>query len=76
MYTVRMNENVYKSIGKNIKRYRLKKNLTQQMLADKIGKGINFVGKIEIGFSKPSLNTIIDISKALNIPLKNLFEFD
>jgi len=71
-----MDENIYKAIGKNIKRYRLEKNLTQQMLANEIGKGLNFVGKIEIGFSKPSLNTIIDISKALNIPLKSLFDFD
>jgi transcriptional regulator with XRE-family HTH domain len=68
-----MNKEIYKLIGKNIRRARLHLDWTQQNLADEIGKSLNFIGKLEIGFSKPSLDTLIDIAKALKIPLKDLF---
>ncbi|MDR1167684.1 MAG: helix-turn-helix transcriptional regulator [Heliobacteriaceae bacterium] len=70
-----MKEEIYKLTGRNIRRARLALDWTQQELADKIGKSLNFTGKIEIGFSKPSLDTLIDIAVALNVPLKNLFDF-
>lgn len=71
-----MNENFYKKLGINIKKLRNKRNLTQQQLADKIGKGLNFMGKIEVAFSKPSLDTLISIAKALNITVSELTKFD
>ena len=66
---------IYKKLGKNIKRCRKKLNLTQQQLAEKAGIGLNFLGKIEIAFSKPSFDTIIDIAKALDVSLRELFDF-
>ena len=66
---------IYAAIGKNIKKYREHKKYTQQQLADKINKSLNFVGKIEVAFCHPSLNTLIDIAKTLDIELKDLFEF-
>ena len=69
-----MYEDEFKQIGLNIKKYRKQTGITQQVLADKIGKSLNFVGKIEVGFDHPSLYTLIDIAKALEIPLKDLFE--
>ncbi len=71
-----MNKNIYKKLGKKIKELRIEQGLTQQELADKIEKGLNFVGKIEVAFSKPSFDTIIDIANALNVKLKDLFNFD
>ena len=68
-----MHNEIYKQIGRNIKEAWLAKHLTQEQLAVLIGKGLNFVGKIEVGFSHPSLNTLIDISKALEIDIKDLF---
>ncbi len=70
-----MNKFIYKNLGKNIKYCRNQLGLTQQKLADKIGKGLNFVGKIEVAYSKPSFDTIIQISEALNVELKDLFDF-
>lgn len=67
---------VYKKLGKNIKNKRMQLGYTQQELADRIGKGLNFVGKIEVAFSKPSLDTVIDIANALNVEIKDLFTFD
>ena len=65
---------VYKKLGENIKKIRKQKGLTQEELAGISGIGLNFMGKIEIAFSKPSLDTIIKISNALDVSLKTLFD--
>ncbi len=70
-----MSKNFYKKLGLNIKQLRKEKNLTQQQLADKIGKGLNFMGKIEIAFSKPSLDTLIHIADALEVTVSELTDF-
>jgi len=72
---VRMNENFYIKLGLKIKKLRNQRNLTQQQLADSINKGLNFVGKIEIAFSRPSLETMIDIANALNVEVSELTDF-
>ncbi len=71
-----MNEDVYKKLALNIKKYRKLRGLTQENLADDIDIGINHMGKIEVAYSKPSFGTIIDIANALDISLKELFDFD
>jgi len=70
-----MNKDFYTLLGLNIKKIRKEKNLTQQQLADKIGKGLNFMGKIEIAFSKPRLDTLIDIANALEVSVSELTNF-
>lgn len=70
-----MNKNFYKKLGLNIKKLRNQRNLTQQQLADKIGIGLNFMGKIEVAFSKPSIDTIIKIADALNVTVADLVNF-
>lgn len=67
--------NIYENLGKNIKKYRKAKKLTQQKLAEKTGIGLNFLGKIEVAYAKPSFETIIKLSQALEISLKELFDF-
>lgn len=67
---------IYKKLGKKIKKIRLEKKLTQQKLAEKVGIGLNFLGKIEVAYSKPSFETIIKISQILDVPLKELFDFE
>ncbi|MBR6163679.1 helix-turn-helix transcriptional regulator [bacterium] len=69
-------EETYKQIGKNIKKYREKKGYTQQQLADKVGLGLNFVGKIEVAFSRPSIPTLVLISNVLEIEVAELFRFE
>lgn len=71
-----MHKELYKKIGLNIKKYRKAKGLTQEALAEKLDRSINHVGKIEVAFSHPSLDMLIEISNALEVPLKDLFEFD
>ncbi len=71
-----MNSGFYKLLGKNIKKRRKEMGLTQQQLADKMNISLNFMGKIEVAFSKPSLDTLIDFAKALNTTVSELTKFD
>lgn len=72
-----MNKNdFYKQLGRNIRHRRDKLGLTQQELADKLGISLNFMGKIEVAFSKPSLDTLIKIAEGLEISVSDLCKFD
>ena len=48
-----MNSEFYVKLGQNIKHRRKELGLTQQELADKMNISLNFMGKIEVAFSKP-----------------------
>lgn len=52
-------------IGENIKIYRERLNLTQQQLADKIGKTWEMISRYERGVSSP-LNQLESLAEALN----------
>ena len=70
--------NEWVKIGLNILYYRKEQRLTQEQLAELCGEdGISrtFIQRIETGVSSCSVDTLIDIAKALNIPLHKLFEF-
>lgn len=67
-----MNADFYKNLGKNIKKRRKELGLTQQELADKLNISLNFMGKIEVAFSKPSLDTLIEIADKLDISVSEL----
>lgn len=60
------------SISENIKFYRNEKGLTQQELADKIGKSINSVKKYESGYTKPPIDVINKIASVLGISINQL----
>lgn len=55
------------TIGKNIRKYRLSKKLTQEDLAEKINLSPNYIGMIERGEKTPSLETFISILNALEV---------
>ena len=56
----------YKKFGINIRKQRLLSKLTIAQLAEKADIGENFLGKVERGQSKPSLETVVKLSDALN----------
>ena len=65
-------------IGLNILKYRRLNGLTQEKLAEKVtatGISRNYMQRIERG-GNCSLDMILEIAKALDIPAKKLFEFD
>ncbi len=71
-----MHDDFYIKLGKNIKKRRKELHLTQQQLADRLNISLNFMGKIEVAFSKPSLDTLIDIAQKLEISVSDLTKFD
>jgi DNA-binding XRE family transcriptional regulator len=52
-------------LGLQIKKIREGKNLTQQNLADKVGIHLSYIGNIEIGAKRPSLETLFRIAEEL-----------
>ena len=66
---------IWLGIGLNVLHYRKEKGMTQLQLAEKANISRNHVQRIENATSACSLDTLMDIAEALNIPLKKLFEF-
>lgn len=62
----------YVAIGQQIRKYRKAKNLTLLKLAEIIDVSESFIGQIERGRNKPSLETIINIANALNVSVDDL----
>ena len=54
-------------IGLNIKKYREEKGLTQEELANEIGKATITIRKYESGDILPSINNVYEIAKVLGI---------
>lgn len=71
-----MDKEFYINLGKNIKKRRKELGLSQQGLADKLELSLNFVGKIEVAFSKPSLDTVIKIADVLETSVSALCKFE
>ena len=66
---------IYKSIGKRIKFLRENSGLTQEKLAEKTGLSLDFIGKIEVNINEPGLRSLIKIANALDVHVKELFDF-
>ena len=62
-------------IGKFIANARKEKGMTQMQLAEKANISKNHMQRIETAACSCTLDTLMDIADALNIPLKKLFEF-
>lgn len=50
--------------------------MTQEQLAEAIGYSTNHISKLELARSNPSFNIIIKIADALNVDMKEMFDFD
>ena len=74
--TYKSANDIYLLVSKNIKKYRKQNNMTQQELAEKCEYSYAYIRRIEgPKCSKNfSILTLYNISKALNIDIKNLFE--
>ncbi len=62
--------------GERIREIRVNKKFSQEMLVNDADIPINQVGRIERAEITTSLITIIKISKALDVPLKELLDFN
>ena len=68
----------YIIMGLKIAYYRKKAGLTQELLAEKIGRSVNFIAQVEgTGTVRGvSLETLFSIAETLGIPASKLLEDD
>lgn len=64
---------VFKAIGKNIKKAREELDISQEELAEQIGKSPHLISMLERGRSGVSIPTIINICNSLNIDANFIF---
>lgn len=57
----------YDVIGRRIKSTRLKQNITQEQLADKIYVSVAFMSRIERGYAKINLKRLTQIAEILQV---------
>lgn len=60
------------NVGENIKQMRVKKGLTQEKLALKVGISQSMVDHIEKGRRLPSIPLAVDISKELDCTMNDI----
>ncbi|MDL2227647.1 helix-turn-helix transcriptional regulator [Bacteroidales bacterium OttesenSCG-928-K03] len=65
----------YKFVS-NLKKYRQLANLTQEELAEKVLVRRETIVRLEAGKYNPSLKLAIDISRALQAPIEEIFVFE
>lgn len=63
-------------LGKRIADLRNKRGLTQEKLAEMVEYSTNHISKLESARTNPSFELLVNISKALNVEIKELFNFD
>ena len=57
----------YKAIGNRLRETRIRKNIKQEEVADLFDTTQSFISKIETGYSKPSLSTLIKLCKIYEV---------
>ncbi len=62
-------------LGKNIKKYRLKNNFSQEFLAEQCDLSREYISRIESGQKYVSLKKIFLIADTLKVTVNTLFDF-
>jgi len=60
--------------GKILRKKRLYKNLTQEVLSVESGLSRAYISELEMGHKDPSLFTLFKLSSALNIKLSSMID--
>lgn len=63
-----------KRIGKNIKRARMDRGLTQEALARKAGLSLGYLARIEIGGHDLPISTLAGLAKVLRVTIGKLVD--
>ena len=71
-----MNTKISENFGKQVKKLRLEREMSQEELAEKLNIHRTYMSFIERGQRSPSLILIFKISRALGVKLPELFDFD
>ena len=67
-------EETYRTIGNNLKKYRLANNISQEKLSEILNVNSKFIGHVERFERFISLRKLIELAEYFNVPVKNFFE--
>lgn len=70
-----MTNSLTRNFGQKIKLIRFQKNISQEKLSELSEISRSVMGKIERGEISTTLNSVEKISEALNVNVKELFDF-
>lgn len=62
--------------AKRLKALRIEKQLTQEELAKMTGLSTSFISSLERGIDAPSFATLESIAEALDVSVRDLFDFE
>lgn len=65
-----------KKFADNVKKYRELKGYNKGKMSELVGCDLSYIGKIERAEKYPNLKMIFKIAEALEIPAKDLFDFE
>src|SRR5262249_47273534 len=66
-------EDAIRIVGRRVKALRKQQGLSQEKLAEKVGKSVDAISSIERGVSTPMLETAYGLSEALGVRFFDLF---
>jgi len=69
-------ETLLKKFGKNVKIERIKKDLTQEKLAEIMNISQNYIANIERGKQNMSLGKILELAEKLEVKISKLLDFE
>jgi len=69
-------DEIDKKVGLNIRLERVKRGISQEILADMAGIARSTMGIIERGEQSPSLQTVAKVANALQLDMYKLFLFE
>ncbi len=73
--TINKKSDIYNIIGKNIKKYRIKKGLKQRELAEALYLSDSFIAKLEsVTHQTISIDTLEDIASVLDCDIRDFFD--
>ena len=67
-------EETYKTIGKNVRKYRQSANISQEKLSEILDVNSKFIGHVERFERYISLKKLIEIAEYFKVPVKNFFD--
>ena len=68
-------ETLLKKFGKNVKIERIKKDLTQEQLAEIMNVSQNYIANIECGKANMSLGKVLELSNYMGVDVNDLLSF-
>ena len=67
-------EETYRTIGKNVRKYRQLADISQEKLSEILDVNSKFIGHVERFERFISLKKLIEIAEYFNVPVKNFFD--